>query len=234
MVRIGRRAFPKVAPVPAPPEPTVPAGSLWRPRPLVLVRLIAGLWLFGTGEGLLVLAALGNSPWTVFADGVAQHTPLSIGEATIATSIVILLSWTRLHVRPGLGTIANALLLGVALDATLAVLDEPSGLGLRVLLVAIGIAAVGVGSGLYLGCRLGPGPRDGLMLGLHRATGRGIAPMRTAVEVCALSVGAVLGGRFGVGTVAFAVLVGPAVATALRLMPGRATGSASAAPGSPA
>lgn len=199
----------------------IPA-SVWRPGPRRLVRLVAGLWLFGIGEAVMILAALGNSPWTVFAEGVSRQTPLSIGAATIAASGVILLIWTRLPVRPGLGTIANAVLIGVAIDTTLGWLDEPAGTVTRVAFVFGGIALVGLGSGLYLGCRLGPGPRDGLMLGLHETTGRPIALLRTGIELSAFAAGAALGGTAGVGTLAFALLVGPAVAVGLRVLPGRA------------
>lgn len=205
--------MPAVAEPAAPPVP----GSLWRARPGRLLRLVAGLWLFGTGEGLVVLAALGNSPWTVFAEGVSEHTPLSIGAATIATSAVILLLWTRLPVRPGLGTVGNAVIIGVAIDVTLELFGDPSGLPLRIAVLAGGLALVGVGSGIYLGCRLGPGPRDGLMLGLHGRTGRSIAQLRTGIELSALTCGVLLGGTAGVGTVAFALLVGPAVAFGLRV-----------------
>lgn len=195
--------------------------SLWRPGPRRLLRLVTGLWIFGTGEALVILAALGNSPWTVFAEGVSTRTPLSVGAATILTSGVILLLWTRLPVRPGLGTLANAVLIGVAIDVTLARLGEPAGAGLRALTLLGGVALVGVGSGLYLGCRLGPGPRDGLMLGLHARSGHPIALLRTGIELSAFAAGVALGGTAGVGTLAFALLVGPAVATGVRVLPGR-------------
>lgn len=205
--------------MPAPAD-TIPSASLWRASPRRLVRLVVGLWLFGTGEGLVIASTLGNSPWTVFAEGVSEHSPLSIGAATILTSAVILLIWTRLPVRPGLGTIGNAVLIGVAIDVTLGSVDEPSGLGVRLAAVLGGIAIVGLGSGLYLGSRLGPGPRDGLMVGLHVRTGRPVALLRTGIELSALTAGVALGGTAGVGTVAFAVLIGPAVQTGMRLMPG--------------
>jgi len=191
--------------------------SEWRPTPARLVRLAVGLWLFGTGEGLVVASRLGNSPWTVFADGISRQTPLSVGLATVALSFVVLLAWIPLRVRPGLGTIANALVVGVAIDATLALLG-PASLGVRIVELIGGIAIVGVGSGLYIGAALGAGPRDGLMLGLHRRTGRPVAPLRAGIEVAALTIGAILGGRVGIGTVAFAVLIGPAVALALSVL----------------
>jgi uncharacterized protein len=192
--------------------------ALWRPRPARLARLLLGLWVFGTGEALVVNAHLGNSPWTAFAQGIEVQTPLSIGAATIATSFAILALWVPLGVRPGLGTLCNAVLIGVAIDVTLEHLG-PAPLAGRVTELLGGIALVGLGSGLYLGAALGPGPRDGLMTGLHRRTGRPIALLRAAIECTALALGFLLGGRVGIGTVAFALLVGPAVATGLRLLP---------------
>lgn len=190
---------------------------LWRTSPLRVVRLVVGLWVFGAGEALIVRSALGNSPWTVFAEGVSLQTPLTIGQATILTGLVIFLAWIPLHVRPGLGTLCNAFLIGIALDATLLMTPEPGALVARVALLLGGIAVVGFGSGLYLGTSHGPGPRDGLMTGLHRATGKPIALVRVLIEVSALAVGWALGGTLGIGTVAFAVLVGPAVQAGIAL-----------------
>ena len=197
-------------------EPPV-ALSRWRPSPARLVRLLVGLVIFGAGDALLVASLLGNSPWTVFAQGVAVQTPLSVGAATIATSFVLLLLWIPMGQRPGLGTILNAIVVGLALDATLLVLPDSAPLAVRGFEVLAGIALVGIGSGLYLSTALGPGPRDGLMTGLHRLTGRSVAVVRTAIEITALVVGVILGGRFGIGTIAFALLIGPAVALGLRL-----------------
>ena len=164
----------------------------------------------------MVASELGNSPWTVFAEGVSEQTPLSVGTATVAVSFLVLLAWIPLHERPGIGTIANAVVIGVAIDVVLLLLGSAP-LGLRIVELIGGIALVGLGSGLYLGADLGPGPRDGLMTGLHRGTGAPIAPIRVGIELSALAVGALLGGTVGLGTVAFALLIGPAVATAIRL-----------------
>ena len=191
--------------------------SRWRASPARLARLLAGLVVFGIGEGLVIEAALGNSPWTVFAEGLSIHTPLTVGTATVVTSFVLLLLWIPLRERPGLGTIANALVVGLVIDATLAAVG-PAPLGVRIAELLGGIAVVGVGSAIYLGAALGPGPRDGLMTGLHRITGRPIALIRAALEVSALAVGALLGGTVGLGTVAFALLVGLAVQAALRVI----------------
>jgi uncharacterized protein len=191
--------------------------SRWRASPRRLASLAFGLLVFGMGEGMLVASELGNSPWTVFAEGLSKQTPLSVGTATVVTSFVILLLWIPLRQRPGLGTIANAVVVGLALDATLSVLPDHAALVPRIGEVVAGIALVALGSAFYLGAALGPGPRDGLMTGVHRLTGRPVALIRTGIELTALTVGIVLGGTFGPGTIAFALLIGPAVARALRL-----------------
>jgi uncharacterized membrane protein YczE len=157
----------------------------------------------------------------VLAEGVAKHTPLAIGGATVVISFVVLTAWIPLRQRPGVGTILNAIVVGVAIDVMLPLLPAVHGLVPRVALVALGIALVGVGSGLYLTSRLGPGPRDGLMTGIHFRTGRSLRLVRTVIEGGALVAGAVLGGRVGLGTVAFALLVGPAVQAAVKAGGGR-------------
>jgi uncharacterized membrane protein YczE len=185
-----------------------------------VARLLPGLWIFGTGEACLVHSRLGNSPWTVLAEGVSKHTPLAIGTATVVISVLVMLAWIPLRQRPGVGTVANALLIGVAIDVMLPLLPGPGGIASRGLFVVAGIALVAIGSGLYLTARLGPGPRDGLMTGLHARTGRSLRVVRTAIEGGALAAGFLLGGRVGVGTVAFALLVGPGVQAAVRLLGG--------------
>lgn len=190
------------------------SAELWRPGPLRLALLLAGLWLFGTGEALIVSAELGNSPWTVLAEGVAENSALEIGGATIVISFVVLGAWVPLRQLPGLGTILNAVVVGVAIGVMLTLLPgDPSG-GLRWAALAGGIALVAIGGGIYLGARLGPGPRDGLMTGLHARTGRSLRFWRTVVEVSALAAGFALGGTVGIGTVAFAALIGPGVQAA--------------------
>jgi uncharacterized protein len=183
-------------------------------------RLLPGLWIFGTGEACLVHSRLGNSPWTVLAEGVSKHTPLAIGTATIVISGLVMLAWIPLRQRPGIGTVANAVLIGVAIDVMLPLLPGPGGILARYAFVVVGIGLVGLGSGLYLTANLGPGPRDGLMTGLHFRTGRSLRLIRTLIEGSALAVGWALGGRVGVGTVAFALLVGPAVQAAVHALGG--------------
>ena len=188
--------------------------SRWRPSPLQLAQLVLGLWLFGTGEGLIVLAGLGNSPWTVLAQGVSVQTPLSIGAATILISAIVVASWSLLRETPGLGTVLNAVLVGIAIDVTLDVVPSPTGIW-RALALLGGIAVVSLASGLYLTARLGPGPRDGLMTGIVRRTGRSFRLVRVTLELSALLIGALLGGTVGIGTVAFALLIGPGVQAVL-------------------
>jgi uncharacterized membrane protein YczE len=188
--------------------------NLWRPGPLRFAILVAGLWLFGTGEALIVAADLGNSPWTVLAEGVAENTPLEIGGATIVISFLVLCGWVPLRQAPGLGTIMNAIVIGVALGVMVPVLPDDPADGWRWIFLASGIAFVAIGGGTYLGARLGPGPRDGLMTGLHARTGRSLRLVRTLIEVSALAAGFALGGTVGIGTVAFALLIGPGVQAA--------------------
>ena len=195
--------------------------SRWRPGPTRLARLVLGLFLFGVGEGLLVAADLGVSPWTVLAEGVALHTAMSVGVATVVISVLLLLIWVPLRQRPGLGTVLNALLIGLFIDLTLWLVPDELPLGVRALLVPTAILLVAVGSGSYLTTRLGPGPRDGLMTGLHRVTGLSLRLVRAGIEVSAVVVGFALGGTVGVGTVAFAVLVGPTVQACVHALGGR-------------
>jgi uncharacterized membrane protein YczE len=195
-----------------------PIQSRWIPSRTAAIRLLAGLLIFGTGEALILFAALGNTPWTVLAQGVALQTPLSVGAATIAISFVVLGLWIFLRQPPGIGTIANAIVIGLSIDAVLGLLPESAPLAVRIPCMLGGIAIVAVGSGLYLGARLGPGPRDGLMTGIHRRAGWPIAPVRVGIELSAVVAGAILGGRVGIGTLLFAVAIGPAVALALRIL----------------
>jgi uncharacterized membrane protein YczE len=191
------------------------ATDRWRPRPSTVVVLLVGLWLFGTGEALLVASHLGNTPWTVLAQGVSRHSALSIGEATFAISLVVLLAWIPLRERPGLGTIANAVVIAVAIDAMLRVLPQPHAEVGRLVVVLAAIACIGIGSGLYLTTWLGPGPRDGWMTGLARRTGVPIATVRLSIELTALLSGWLLDGRVGLGTVVFALTIGYAVSLAM-------------------
>jgi len=200
----------------------VPAApSRWRASPARLFRLLAGLVLFGAGEGLLVHSGLGNSPWSVLAEGAGRQLGLGIGVTTIGISALILVAWIPLGQRPGLGTIANAIVIGLGIDIVLAALGPTSAvLGVRLLEVALTIVLVGIGSGLYLTAGLGPGTRDGLMTGLARRTGWSLRATRVGIELSACGLGVALGGTLGLGTLAFALLIGPAVQLALGRMGG--------------
>jgi uncharacterized protein len=189
----------------------------WRPTPARLAQVVLGLILFGMGEGLLVASELGNSPWSVFAEGIEVQTPLTIGAATFLTSAVVLLCWIPLGERRlGIGTLLNAVIIAAMIDVTLWLLPALEALGVRWGAVFAGIALVGIGSGFYLTADLGPGARDGLMTGIHARTGWPIFAVRTGIEASAVAIGFVLGGTVGAGSLLFALLVGPAVATALR------------------
>jgi uncharacterized membrane protein YczE len=204
------------------PSHTVPvtrwrSSSRWRTPPATFVVLIVGLWLFGTGEAMLVSSSLGNAPWTVLAQGLSTRLPISIGVATFLVSVVVLLLWIPLRERPGLGTISNAVVIALALQVMIEVIPTPDAGVLRLLLVVAGIAAIGIGSGLYLTTNLGPGPRDGWMTGIHVRTGWPVYVVRFGIEVTVVVVGWLLGGTVGVGTVLFALLVGPSVGYGLRV-----------------
>lgn len=200
-----------------------------------LVQLYAGLALYGASSALLVAAGLGLEPWNVLHQGLAELTGLSIGALSIIVGAAVLLLWIPLRQRPGLGTVSNVFVVGLAMDGTLALLPDVRSLALRVPLLLAGIVLNGMATGLYIAARFGPGPRDGLMTGLHRRTGRSIRLMRTAVEVVVVVTGFVLGGTIGVGTVLYAVSIGPLAQVFLRgfAVPPAPVGSTIVAGGTP-
>ncbi|MCF3172720.1 hypothetical protein IPZ61_05235 [Streptomyces sioyaensis] len=174
-----------------------------------LFQLYTGLALYGVSMGLMVRADLGLEPWSVLNQGISRHTGLTIGTVTIVSGALILLLWIPLRQRPGLGTVSNVVILGLVMDATMAVTPELSSLGARIPLLAFAVALNGAATGLYISARFGPGPRDGLMTGLHQRTGRPVRLVRTCIEVTVLAVGYLLGGSLGVGTVVYALAIGP-------------------------
>jgi len=182
-----------------------------------VVQLVVGLSLFGASVGLMVRAGLGLGPWAVFHQGLSQHVGLSIGLVTNIVGALMLLFWIPLRQRPGIGTIANILLIGTTADITLWLTPHIDGLLARGAVLVFAIGLNGVAGGLYLGAGLGPGPRDGLMTGIMRLTGWPIARVRTGIELAALACGWLLGGTVGVGTVLFAVSVGPLLGVFLPL-----------------
>lgn len=189
----------------------------WRPTPLGTVILVAGLALFGFGEAFLVEAGLGVSPWTVLAQGLATKLPISIGVATFLVGGIVLLLWIPIREKPGMGTVLNIIVISSSLQVGVTIIPSPTHLGLQLLWVLVGIGLIGVGSGLYLTTNLGPGPRDGWMTGIHQRTGWPVGRVRTGIEIIALSIGWLLGGTVGIGTLLFAVLIGPSVAYGLML-----------------
>jgi uncharacterized membrane protein YczE len=176
--------------------------------PRRLVQLYLGLVLYGASASLMVLARLGLNPWDVFHQGLARHTGLAIGTWSILVGLVVLLFWIPLRQRPGIGTVSNVLFIGGTMDVVLGRVSPPHGLALRIALLVLGVALNGVATGAYIGAGLGPGPRDGLMTGLA-ARGRSIRIVRTCIEAAVLVVGWLLGGTVGVGTVLYAVSIGP-------------------------
>lgn len=183
-----------------------------------VIQLLLGVVLYGVGCALTVRAGLGVDPWTVLAEGIAHRTGLGLGWVTILIGAVVLLLWIPLRQKPGIGTIANIIIVGTAIQATLAVVPPISGILAQFAVLLLGIAIVALASGLYIGARFGPGPRDGLMTGMHARLGWPIWMCRALVEVTVLAIGWMLGGTVGIGTVLFALLIGPLVHVALALL----------------
>ena len=185
--------------------------QLAAPGPRRLVQLYGGLALYGLSMALLVRSGLGVMPWDVLHQGLARQLGWSLGVVTIVVGALVLLAWAPLRERPGLGTVSNVVVIGLVLDAVLAVLPEPSSLAVRVALVPAGILLNAVATAAYIGVHLGPGPRDGLMTGLVRRTGRSVRLVRTSIEVAVVALGWLLGGTLGVATVLYALSIGPLV-----------------------
>ncbi|MEO5608391.1 MAG: hypothetical protein ABIQ61_09520 [Ornithinibacter sp.] len=176
-----------------------------------IAQLLAGLVLYGVSMSLLLRAGLGLEPWGVLQYGLIQHVPMSYGDMSIVVSFFVLLLWIPLRQWPGLGTILNAVVIGVAINITLSVLPDIQGLWWRVVVMLVAVLGNGIAGAMYIGSQLGPGPRDGLMTGLSRRTGWSIRLVRTGLEVTVVTLGWFLGGVVGVGTVLYALLIGPAV-----------------------
>ena len=177
--------------------------------PLRLLQLVIGLFLYGFGIALMVRAAIGVAPWDVLSQGITLHSPLSFGLVTNLVGLLVLVLWWPLRQKPGVGTVLNVLLIGPSAQFGLWLLPPAVGLGWQLLLFCAGLLLIALATGLYIGARLGPGPRDGLMTGLHARTGWPIWKVRTLIEGSALAVGWWLGGNIGLGTLAFALLIGP-------------------------
>lgn len=198
------------------PRPRV--RRLPRLLPRRLGQLYAGLVLYGVSMALIVEAALGVMPWDVLHQGLSRILGTSLGTMTIAVGVLVLLAWVPLRQRPGLGTVSNVLVIGLVVDALLPLLPTPSAFVARLGLLAAGIGLNAVATAAYIGARLGPGPRDGLMTGLVARTGWPVRLVRTGIEVGVVALGWLLGGNLGVGTVAYALLIGPLVQPLLPLL----------------
>ena len=189
-----------------------------KPRFYTVIMLVTGLFFFGLGEAIIIGSGSGVSPWTVLAQGISIRTDLSVGTTTFLISIGILIFWIPLKQVPGIGTILNAIIIASTIDLTLPYLPQPNDTYLKLLQVCIGIFIVGLGSGIYLISNLGPGPRDGLMIGLQKQTGTSIPLIRTILELSAVISGWLLGGVVGIGTVLFVFGIGPCVGIGLTLV----------------
>jgi uncharacterized membrane protein YczE len=181
------------------------AGRLGRRLPQLYVGLVA----YGVSLALMVRGDLGLAPWDVLHSGLIRYLPITLGQAVVLMSFVVLLLWIPLREMPGLGTISNALVVGFSADATLSLLDRPDSMVLRIALMLGGIALCGLATAMYIGAQLGRGPRDGLMTGIARRSGRSLRLVRTGLEVTVVVIGLLLGGTLGIGTVLYALAIGP-------------------------
>ena len=190
----------------------------FKPKLLTLFFLCFGLTLFGLGEGLLIVSAAGASPWSVLAQGISLNIGFSVGIITVVISVFVLFLWLPLNQKPGIGTILNALIIGLMIDVCIKFVPTPENYTSQLLLAIIAVLTVGLGGGIYLVGNLGAGPRDGLMIGLQQKTNLPIAAVRAFLEITVMSIGWYLGGTVGVGTLLFAFGIGPAVALSLFLV----------------
>ena len=190
----------------------------FKPKFSTLFFLCFGLALFGLGEGLLIVSFTGASPWSVLAQGLSLNIDFSIGTITLFVSIGVLLLWIPLKQKPGIGTILNALIIALMIDVCINFVPTPENYISQILLAIIAVLTVGLGGGIYLVANLGPGPRDGLMIGLQEKTNFPIAAVRAFIEISVVSIGWYLGGTVGIGTLLFAFGIGPAVALGLFLV----------------
>ena len=186
-----------------------------RPKPITFLFLVVGLWIFGTGEAIIIASGIGVSPWTVLAQGIGEQTGYTVGESTFIVSVLVLLMWIPLRETPGIGTILNVILIAMAIDVMAPFLPNPTETGPALIQTIMGIMVVGIGSGFYLTANLGPGPMDGWMTGIQQRSGWPIGRVRIGIDIMVLSLGIVLGGTFGWGTIMFAIGIGPVVAMSL-------------------
>jgi uncharacterized membrane protein YczE len=205
------------------PHKTVPitpwrADHRWQLSPSRVAILFFGLAIFGLGDSLLVQGDVGNAPWTVFSQGLTYKTGLSIGWATAIISIFVLLIWIPLNEKPGFGTLSNIVLIAAFIEIGTQIFPKQTSTLAGVVFALVGIAMVGLGSALYITCGLGPGPRDGAMTGIHFKTGIRVGRVRMGIELVVLTIGWLMGGRVGIGTALFALLIGQSVAIFLGIV----------------
>ena len=189
-----------------------------RPKLSTILALVLGLWIFGTGEAILIGAGIGVSPWTVLAQGISEQTSFTVGLSTFIVGVLVLLFWIPLREIPGIGTILNIILISMAIDVMGPHIPEQTEMIPAIFQASIGIIFVGIGSAFYLTANLGPGPRDGWMTGIQKKTDWPISRVRIGIEILVLSLGISLGGVFGIGTIMFALGIGPIVAICLGIV----------------
>ena len=189
-----------------------------KPKPLTLILLVFGLFLFGLGESLLITSGAGVGPYTVLAQGISNLSGWSIGLSTFVISIIVLLMWIPLKQKPGMGTILNAFIIALTIEFSIDYLPYPETYPMQILQVVVGVLIIGIGSGFYLIANLGAGPRDGLMIGLQKKTNLPIYSIRTIIEVSVVIVGWLMGGVVGLGTAIFAFGIGPSVSLGLSIV----------------
>ena len=190
----------------------------FKPKSSTLFFLCLGLSLFGLGEGLLIVSFTGASPWSVLAQGISFNIGFSVGTITLFVSVAVLILWIPLKQKPGIGTILNVLIIALMIDVCIYFVPTPENYIFKILLAIIAVVMVGLGGGIYLVSNLGPGPRDGLMIGLQEKTNLPIAVVRSFLEISVVAIGWYLGGIVGIGTLLFAFGIGPAVALGLFLV----------------
>ena len=183
-----------------------------------VAQLLVGLFLYGFAIAMMIRAGLGIAPWDVLSQGIVLHTGINYAVVTNVIGALVLLLWIPIRQKPGIGTVVNVALIGPSIEVGLLLLPQTDDLVARILLLAGGLVVLAVATGLYIGARFGPGPRDGLMTGIHRRTGWPIWVVRTSIEVTVLAVGWLLGGNVGLGTLAFALLIGPMVNVTMPLL----------------
>lgn len=205
------------------PHKTVPqtpwsASARWSLTPLRTFVLFVALFIFGLGDSLLIQSGIGNAPWSVLAQGVANRLDITMGWSTFGISTIVLLLWIPLREKPGFGTLSNIVLIATAIQVGVSIFPETNNYLAGIGYCLIGISMVGIGSAFYITCGLGPGPRDGLMTALHNRTGVRIGRVRLAIEGAVLALGWALGGTVGLGTLLFALLIGQSIAIALGVL----------------